>query len=44
MIVFGKAPLGSRRENASSRKVILAFVGLSVGRYEDLFSRKASTT
>lgn len=35
---------GLRRENTSSTQVILAFVRLSVGRYEDLFSGKASPT
>ena len=32
IVVLGKAPLGSKRENTSSRKVILAFVELSIGR------------
>lgn len=44
MIVSGKPSLGSSRENTSSTQVILAFVRLSVGRYEDLFSGKASPT
>lgn len=43
-ITFRKAPLGSRSEHTSSRKVILAFVQLSVGRCEHLCFRNASPT
>lgn len=43
MVVFGRAPRAGR-ENAPSRQVIFPFAGLSVGRPEDLFSRKASPT
>lgn len=41
---FRKAPMGSGREHASSRKVILAFAQLRVGRYRHVCFRNTSPT
>lgn len=43
MAMFGKVPRAPG-ERTLSRKVILAFVGLCVGRSEDSFSGKAAPT
>lgn len=44
VIIVWKSSLGSRRGNTSPRKAIHASMRLSVGRSENLLSRKASST